>query len=134
MTKKTFISPTTNSFLQLFRTAFVGFITFAVDALLLYIITELGVYYLISTAMSFVVSFFLNFYLVREFVFQKRNMSIKAELLGYAGIAAVCLVLTEFCMYFLTEYVGVYYLISKFLAAVVVLLWSFTARKFWLYK
>jgi putative flippase GtrA len=111
----------------------VGVVTFAVDAVLLYAITELGVYYLVSAAMSFVVSFFLNFYLVREFVFTNRNISLKAELLAYAGIALVCLLLTEACMYFLTEHMGVYYILSKFLAAVVVLLWSFSARKFWLY-
>jgi putative flippase GtrA len=126
--------PTSNAFLQLFRTAFVGVVTFAADAVLLYAITELGVYYLVSAAISFVVSFFLNFYLVREFVFTNRNISLKAELLAYAGIALVCLLLTEACMYFLTEYMGVYYILSKFLAAVVVLLWSFSARKFWLYR
>jgi len=104
------------------------------DTALLYAITELGVYYLISNAVSFVVSFFLNFYLVREFVFSKRNMPLSAELMGYAGIAVVCLLLTEFCMYFLTEYLDIYYIISKFLAAVAVLMWSFTARKFWLYR
>jgi len=120
--------------IQLFRTAFIGVVTFAVDAVLLYVITEMGVHYLVSAAMSFVVSFFLNFYLVREFVFQNRNMPLATELLAYAGIAVVCLILTELCMYFLTERLGIHYILSKFIAAVIVLLWSFTARKFWLYK
>jgi putative flippase GtrA len=106
-----------------------------VDVGLLYIITaKFGVYYLVSAVMSFVVSFLANFYLVREFVFTKRNMTLAAELLAYGGIAVVCLLLTELCMYFLTERMGIYYIYSKFMAAVVVLLWSFSARKFWLYK
>jgi putative flippase GtrA len=129
-----FISPTPNPLIQLFRTAVTGVITFVADAGLLFIITECGVHYMISAAFSFVVAFFMNFYLVREFVFPKSKKTFAAELGGYAAIALICLGLTEGCLYVFTEKFGIYYILSKFLAAVVVLAFSFAARKFWLYK
>jgi putative flippase GtrA len=132
--KNIFFSPTSDGLLQLFRTAVIGVITFCADAGLLYLITESGVHYLVSAALSFVVSFFLNFSLVKKFVFQKCGKPFVQELLGYAGIAVVCLMLTEICMYVLTDTLGIYYILSKFVSAVLVLLWSFSARKFWLYR
>jgi putative flippase GtrA len=132
--KKIMITPTEDGLIQLFRTAFAGLLSFFLDAGLLYILTEGGLYYLISVAVTYIISFFFNFALVRTFVFPRCKKSLGEELLSYAGIAAVGLPLTELCMYLLTERVGVFYIVSKFLAAVVVMLWSFSARKFWLYR
>jgi putative flippase GtrA len=111
-----------------------GVLSFLLDAGLLYVITEAGVYYLHSAAISFVIVFFFNFLLARKFIFPKCGRSLLGETVSYMGIAVVGLALTEICMYIFTEFFGVYYIFSKFLASVIVLLWSFSARKFWLYR
>jgi putative flippase GtrA len=131
--KNILITPTTNTILQLFRTLVCGFIVFLIDTSLLFLITEIGVYYLCAAAISFVVALLLNFSLNRTFIFPKTNKSFREELASYTGIALVGLVLTEFCLYTFTELLNVYYIYSKFIAAVIVLLWNFSARKYWLY-
>jgi putative flippase GtrA len=133
--EKIFVAPTSNSLLQLFRTALTGVMSFLLDAGLLYILAgKGGVHYLIATPISFTASFLLNFYLVREFVFPKCKKTLAAELLSYSWIALIGLGLTELCMLALIGYLGIYLLLAKFMSAIVVMLWSFTARKYWLYR
>ncbi|MDR1021055.1 MAG: GtrA family protein [Synergistaceae bacterium] len=132
--KKILIVPTTNVFLQLLRTIIYGFIVFLIDSSLLFLFTESGIYYLCSAAISFIIALLINFYFNRTFVFPKTNRSFCEELASYAGIALVGLALTELCLFMFTEFMGVYYIYSKFIAAVIVLLWNFSARKYWLYS
>jgi len=44
------------------------------------------------------------------------------------------LVLNEALIWFFTSYIGLFYLISKINAAVIILLWNFFARKYALFK
>ncbi|MDR3280116.1 MAG: GtrA family protein [Synergistaceae bacterium] len=134
LAKKLLITPTANGTLQFFRTAAAGVLSFFLEAGLLYVIVESGVHYLLATPLAFIVAFMFNFHLVRKFVFPKSKKSIASELAGYAWIALVGLGLTELCMYFFTDRLKIYYLVSKFLATAVVMIWSFTARKYWLYR
>ena len=48
------LEPTEDGFLQFFRYIFVGGASFVADYVLLHIITELGVYYLVSGIISFI--------------------------------------------------------------------------------
>jgi putative flippase GtrA len=133
--KKLLAVPTSNALLQLFRTAVAGTLSFFLDAFLLYVtVDKIGVHYLIATPISFTVVFFFNFYLIREFVFPKCKKHFASELLSYSWIALVSLGLTELCMFVFIEYLGIYLILSKFLSAIAVMLWSFAARKYWLYK
>jgi putative flippase GtrA len=133
--EKIFVAPTSNSLLQLFRTAVTGVISFLLDAGLLYILAgKSGVHYLIATPISFTASFLFNFYLVREFVFPKCRKTFAAELVSYLWIALISLGLTELCMLVFIGYLGIYLLLAKFLSAIVVMVWSFAARKYWLYR
>ncbi|MDR1510776.1 MAG: GtrA family protein [Synergistaceae bacterium] len=135
VTKKIFVTPTSNGLLQLFRTAAAGTMSFVLDAWLLYVIAvKIGLHYLIAAPISFAVSFFFNFYLVREFVFPKCKKTFAAELLSYSWITLISLGLTELCMFAFIEYLGVYLILSKFMSAIVVMLWSFAARKYWIYR
>ncbi|MDR2780827.1 MAG: GtrA family protein [Synergistaceae bacterium] len=133
--KKIFVVPTSNGLLQLFRTAAAGVLSFILDAWILYVMVEkTGVHYLLAAPISFTASFLFNFYIVREFVFPKSKKTLAAELLSYFGMALIGLGLTELCMFVFIEYLGVYLLLSKFLSAIVVMVWSFAARKYWIYR
>lgn len=129
-----FFDRTDSPLIQLFRTAVIGVISLVIDLSFLYLFTEAGVYYLFSAFLSFWVSLVANYLLVRRFVFVASKLNRRVELAGYLVIAVVGLVLTEILMFVFTEKVGVFYMLSKFFAAVIVLLWTFSARKFWLYR
>ena len=129
-----FLDRTDNALIQLFRTAVIGVISLAIDLAFLYALTEAGMYYLFSVFFSFWFSLAANYLLIRKFVFVSSKLSRRAELAGYLAVALTALVLTEILMYVFTEKLGIFYMLSKFLAAVVVLLWTFSARKFWLYR
>ena len=129
-----FLDRTDNALIQLFRTAVIGVISLAIDLAFLYVLTEAGMYYLFSAFFSFWFSLVVNYLLVRKFVFVSSKLSRRAELMGYLAVALTALVLTEVLMYVFTEKFGVFYMLSKFLAAVIVLLWTFSARKFLLYR
>jgi putative flippase GtrA len=132
--KNILITPTSNICLQFLRTIIYGFVVFLIDASLLYFFTEMGIFYLCSAAISFLIALLINFYLNRTFIFSKTQKSFRQELVSYAGIALVGLALTELCLFAFTELFKIHYIISKLLAAIIVLVWNFSARKYWLYS
>ena len=48
-------------------------------------------------------------------------------------ISTIGLVFTEILLYFFTDIVGLYYLISKIISAIIVLFWNFIARRVMFY-
>jgi len=88
------------------------------------------IYYLVSTAIAFVVGFIVNYVLSVKWVFLQRKLSNKnQERSVFLMIALVGLGLTEFCMWFFTDIVGVYYIYSKLLTTGTVFIWNFGAKK-----
>lgn len=132
--KELFLSHSTSTKIQLFRCAFAGVVSFGVDTTLLYVITEMGVHYLTAAAAAFLFGLVTNFALSKKFIFTSSRMSLRSETLCYGLIALASLSLTELSMYVLTDFLGVYYIFSKLLSSSIVLTWSFSARKFWLYR
>lgn len=57
-----------------------------------------------------------------------------SEFTIFAFIGVVGLVLNEVFMWFFTDYISLYYLISNIIAAALILSWNFFARKFTLFK
>ena len=133
--KGLFIEPTEDSFLQFFRYIFVGGASFAADYVLLHIITELGVYYLISGAISFIAGLFVNYALSKLLVFSKKTTGAEKakEFSVFAVIAVFGLIITEALMWLFTEKLLWHYMISKAAAAVIVLFWNFFMKKILLY-
>ena len=111
-----------------------GLATFVLDAGLLYVITEAGLHYLLSSAIAYIIVLCVHFYSTKKFIFKTCSRPLHQEMALYFGIALVSLALTELLMYLFTDGFGIYYIFSKFLSTGVVLVWSFSARKFWLYK
>ena len=57
-------------------------------------------------------------------------MSREAEFMVFVIISLIGLGLTELLMWVFTDGLGLFYLLSKAIAAVIVLLWNFFAKKF----
>ncbi len=131
-----FITPTENGFIQFFRYAFVGGIATVVDWAVLYILTTMGMYYLISTVFAFFAGLAVNFLLSKLLVFSASEAKVGkvGEFVAYAIIGALGLLITMGIMYVLTDKVGMYFMLSKVIATVIVLAWNYIMRKRLLYK
>ena len=77
----------------------------------------------------------VNFLLSKWLVFQveKARTGAGGEFLGYALIGAVGLFLTMGLVHAMTEWMGLYFMLSKIIATLIVLAWNFAARKLLLY-
>lgn len=133
--KQMFIEPTENTFIQFFRYIFVGGIAFLVDGGSLFLIELMGVHYLIAAVFAFILGLTANFIMSKLIVFKgsKANKSSGIEFLVYGVIGVIGLGITEIIMYIFTDRLGIYFMVSKIIAAAVVLVWNFMARKITLY-
>ena len=135
MIDKLFRDPTDDIFLQLFRYIFVGGTAFAVDFFFLYFFSDIcGIYYLISAVLSFIISVLVNYVMSTKWVFNQDNIENKVlEFNLFILISTIGLGFTEILLYFFTDIVGLYYLISKIISAIIVLFWNFLARRVMFY-
>ena len=134
--KKLFKDDTEKTFIQLFRYTFVGGAAFLVDIGSLYILTSfVGIYYLISAAIAFILGLIANYIMSISWVFNNRTLnSAKLEFGVFALIGVVGLGFNEVLIWFFTEDIHIFYLISKVMAAILILFWNFFARKFTLFN
>jgi len=136
MIDKLFKNNTNNTTIQLFRYAIVGWVVFAVDFSLLYILTEfVNVYYLLSAIIAYAIALTIDYLITVKWVFNVRSMeSRKLEIFIFAIIGISGLFLNTFFIWFFTEVTNIYYLLSKFISACLLYLWNFFARKIILFN
>lgn len=135
MINKLFKDPTDDLFIQLFRYVFVGGTAFVVDFFFLFFFSDIcGIYYLISAVLSFIISVLVNYVMSTKWVFNQDNIENKVlEFNLFILISTIGLVFTEILLYFFTDIIGLYYLISKIISAIIVLFWNFLARRVMFY-
>lgn len=140
-TKETIIdkllkNQTDRTHIQFFRYIFVGGAAFIVDFASLFIFTDVfGVYYLTSAAIAFILGLIANYALSINWVFNKRTLDNKmSEFTIFAIIGIIGLGLNEVIIWLFTDYIGLFYLVSKIFAAALILFWNFFARKFTLFR
>lgn len=135
MINKLFKQRTDNIFIQLFRYIFVGGTAFVVDFFFLYFFSDIcGIYYLISAVLSFIISVLVNYIMSTKWVFNQGNIENKVlEFNLFILISTIGLGFTEILLYLFTDIFGIYYLISKIIAAIIVLFWNFIARRVMFY-
>ncbi len=116
---------------QFLKYGLVGGIAFVLDVGVLYACTEyVGLHYVVSATIAFIAGLLCNYLLSVTWVFEERAMSNRtAELLVFSGIGLIGLALNDGLIWLLTERAGFYYIVSKVVAAVVVFLWNFFARR-----
>ena len=121
---------------QLCRYTLVGAIAFAFDFGALFGFTHfLGVHYLLSAGMAFLIGLCVNYALSTQWVFRRRSIRSKSvEFLLFALIGVAGLGLNELLIWFFTEITGFHYLLSKIVSTVFVYLWNFFARKYSLFR
>lgn len=120
---------------QFIRYGFVGGVAFVADASALYLLHWLGLYYLAAGALAFLAGLIVNFLLAKRLVFTRasKRTGRLGEFAAYGLIGLTGLGLTELLLFVFTEFFGLYFMLSKAVAAALVLLWNFAARKIILY-
>jgi putative flippase GtrA len=128
---------TTSSVLHQFgRYLIVGGLAFVVDFGSLYLLTKfVGLHYLLSAAIAFLLGLVINYLLSRVWVFNRRTMdSVTMEFLVFAVIGVLGLGLNEAVIWFVVEKIHFHYLVAKAISAGLVLFWNFGARKMVLFR
>jgi putative flippase GtrA len=136
LSRKLIKEQTDKILIQFIRYFVVGGTAFIVDIGSLYILTEFfGIYYLISASISFILGLITNYLLSISWVFNKRTLdSKKLEFGVFTLIGIVGLALNGVLIWFFTEYLQIYYILSKIIAAAIILSWNFAARRFILFR
>ena len=134
--RSAFYGKSDNILVQLFRYFGSSGVALVIDMSLLYVITEwFGVHYLISNIIASVTAMISNYLLSVFWVFSRRSVSNRAAeftvfmLTGIAGLG-----LNQLLLWLFTDIVGFYYMISKFIAAVVGYLSKFFVRRRLLFR
>lgn len=127
---------TTNLFIQFFRYTLVGGLAFVVDLVLLFVLTEYAHWhYLVSATLSFLAGLLVNYILSTQWIFRSskiKNKKIEFILFGLIGV--IGLGLNNVLLYFFTDLIGLYYMLSKLITAVLVYAWNFLGRRYFLFN
>lgn len=115
-------------FVKYFGVALIGFV---VDFGLLTLTTSVfGWFYLIGSTVGFIGGLVVTYLLSERYVFSNpRITSPTTRFLVFAVIGLIGLIILNVLMWWLTSILGIFYVLSKVLATVVVYTWNFLARR-----
>jgi putative flippase GtrA len=120
---------------QAIKYLLVGGICTILDFTSLYLLTRYaGFHYLLSSIISFMSGTFLNYFLCTSWIFKIRIINDQyQEFFYYAAITGIGLVINTISIWLFTEFLGIYFMLSKIFAAFVTYWWNFGARKYFLH-
>ena len=108
---------------------------FAVDFAALFVFTHYaGIHYLISNALGFLFGLVTNYTLSVRWVFSHRAVADwRAEATIFTVIGLAGLGFNEIIIWFVTEVIGIHYLVSKLISTGMVFFFNFFVRKYLLF-
>jgi putative flippase GtrA len=128
--------PTRRLLRQFVQYVLVGAVAFVFDFVALFVLTErVGLHYIVSASIAFLLGLTTNYLLCILWIFDYRTLQNQAHefavfsLIGFAG-----LLLNGALMFILIEFLGVHYLIARAQAAVLILLFNFSLKRFLLFS
>ena len=130
------MSNTKKLFSQIIKVGFVGGTAFVIDAGLLFLLTEFcGIHYLISGMISFTASVIYNYILSVKWVFDaKKDANKTQEFIVFIVLSVIGLGINQLFMWLFVDMMHIYYMLSKIIATVIVMVYNFITRKIFLEK
>ena len=130
------MSNTKKLFSQIIKFGFVGVTAFVIDAGLLFLLTEFcGIHYLISGMISFTASVIYNYILSVKWVFDaKKDANKTQEFIVFIVLSVIGLGINQLFMWLFVDMMHIYYMLSKIIATVIVMVYNFITRKIFLEK
>jgi putative flippase GtrA len=108
-----------------------GGVAFIIDFGTLFFLTDyLGWHYLVSATGAFSLGLLTNYACSIRYVFNHRSRSDRRlEFFIFAAVGVGGLLINNLCLFGLTEKLGLHYLVSKIIAAAIVLVFNFSLRR-----
>ena len=120
---------------QIVKFGFVGGGAFLIDYSILYVLTEfVGIHYLISSVISFIISLIFNYILSIYWVFDVTKKQTAKEVLIFVILSVIGLGINQVVMYVGSDLLNIYYMITKLVATFIVMVWNFVTRKIFIEK
>jgi putative flippase GtrA len=120
---------------QILKFGLVGGMAFVIDYALLYLCTEfLHIHYLLSSIISFTISVIFNYILSIKWVFDVKKKQDVRDFVVFIILSVIGLGINSLIMYVMVEVFGVYYMLSKIVSTVVVMVYNFITRKIFVEK
>jgi len=116
---------------QIIKYLFAGGTAALVDLSSLYFFTDiLGVWYLISACLAFILAFFVSFFLQKFWTFRDGNKEIMYKQMGaYLTVALINFLINIVSMYFLVDGLKVWYMLAQFIVSGLVAVESYLVYK-----
>jgi putative flippase GtrA len=103
------------------RSQIASLIATIVDFSCLIFLVEIGhIWYVAATAIAACLGAIVNFILGRRWSFEAEHQAVHGQIIRYAVVSGISLALNSVGVYLLTEYMGIYYAISRIITAILV--------------
>lgn len=121
---------------EFFKFTFVEVMGFIISLFILYSFTEfLGVHYIVSASLGFLSAVIFTFRYNKVWTFhEKLSYNLIKESRNFFLIHVLVFFISLFLLYVFTEYLGIYYLLSKILANFFIFFIIFYSSKFFVFK
>jgi len=106
-----------------------------VDLTALYLLVEyaqINVY--LAAALSFLLAVINNFTFNKYWTFNDRSQKYSTQFIKFFTVSCIGLLLTLSFMWLFIDVFSIWYMLAKVLTTFIVLMWNFTANKFWTFK
>ena len=116
---------------QIFKFGIVGVVATLIDFIFLYLFRDiLSFHLLLSNTLSFIISVVYNYWASLTFVFDvNKEKSKKRNFVIFVICSFIGLLLNDLIVFVVTDKLGVYYMISKVIATLFVMVFNFVTRK-----
>ena len=116
---------------QIFNFGVVGVVATLIDFIFLYIFRDLCNFsLLISNTLSFSISVIYNYLASMMFVFDvDKSKNSKKTFVLFVVFSVIGLIINNILMYIFTNIISLYYLISKVISTIFVMIFNFVTRK-----
>ncbi|HEY4482775.1 MAG TPA: glycosyltransferase [Candidatus Paceibacterota bacterium] len=106
-----------------------------VDIFSLYVLTEwLGLWYLISAGLAFLVAFWVSFFMQKHWTFQDGSAQSRKQAVVYFGVALVNLGVNTLLMFFLVDLVHLWYVFAQMITGGLIAFSSFFIYRKFIFK
>lgn len=117
--------------IQIFKFGIVGVVATIIDFIFLYLFKEIcNLNVVVANTLSFVISVLYNYWASLTFVFDvNENKSKSRNFIIFIICSVIGLGINDLIVWFVTDMLNIYYMTSKVIATLVVMVFNFVTRK-----